>query len=194
MTPLISVLLGFIFLGERLSLWQKISVFFAVCGVFYLIFAYGQVPWLALILAVTFGLYGLLRKVARIDALIGLTVETLLLAPVACCYLIYLSYTDHAVFLAGTLQYNIFLPLSGVVTAIPLLLFVSAARRLQLTTIGFLQYITPSLHFVLAVVVFLEPFSIDQFISFLLIWLGLIIYSIDAVTKHHQCKMTVAGN
>lgn len=186
MTPLISILLGFAFLGERLSTWQKISVSFAFVGVLYLVFAYGQIPWIALVLASSFGLYGLLRKVARIDSLIGLTVETVLLAPVAGIYLCYLSYSHHAAFLNGSIADDILLPLAGVVTAVPLLLFVSAARRLQLSTIGFLQYITPTLHFILAVVVFLEPFSIDQFISFLLIWLGLVIYSTDAVVRHRQ--------
>ncbi|MEA3332950.1 MAG: EamA family transporter RarD, partial [Pseudomonadota bacterium] len=159
---------------------------FASSGVLYLIIEYGQVPWIALILAITFALYGLLRKVARIDALIGLTVETLLLAPIAGCYMLYLLYSKQSVFLSGSINYNLLLPLAGVVTAIPLLFFISAARRLQLATIGFLQYITPSLHFVLAVVVFCEPFSQEQFISFLLIWAGLVVYSVDAIWKHRR--------
>ena len=193
-TPLLSVLLGFAFLGERLGSRQKLSVLLAFSGVLYLIFEYGQVPWIALTLAASFGFYGLLRKVARIDALIGLTVETLLLAPFAAGYLLYLAYSGQSAFLTGSLNYNLLLPLSGVITAVPLLFFISAARRLQLATIGFLQYITPSLHFLLAVVVFLEPFSREQFISFLLIWLGLVVYSVDAVCRHrHNRSLTDSG-
>ncbi|MCK5913562.1 MAG: EamA family transporter, partial [Desulfuromusa sp.] len=128
--------------------------------------------------------------VARIDALIGLTVETLLLAPIAGGYLLYLSCSGQAAFLTGSMSYNLLLPLAGVITAIPLLFFISAARRLQLATIGFLQYITPSLHFILAVVVFLEPFSKKQFVSFLLIWLGLAVYSVDAICRHRKDRFT----
>lgn len=191
-TPLLSVLLGFIFLGERLSRWQKLSVMLAFSGVLYLIIEYGQVPWIALILAASFGFYGLLRKVARIDALVGLTVETLLLAPIAAGYLIYLSYSGQSTFLTGSINYNLLLPLSGIITAVPLLLFISAARRLQLATLGFLQYITPSLHFVLAVLVFYEPFSQEQFVSFSLIWAGLVVYSVDAIWKHRHERVLLS--
>ena len=191
-TPLLSVLLGFVFLRERLGLLQKLSVLLAFAGVLYLIIEYGRIPWIALTLAISFGLYGLLRKVAKIDALIGLTVETLLLAPVAATYIVYLSYSGQATFLSGLTSYNLLLPLSGVVTAIPLLFFVAAARRLQLATIGFLQYLTPSLHFVLAVIVFSEPFFTTQLVSFLLIWAGLVVYSIDAILKHRQFKLLLS--
>ncbi len=136
-----------------------------------------------MVLATTFGLYGLLRKLAKVDAMIGLTVETLLLSPFALGYILYLANLQQGNFLAGTLRLDILLPLSGVVTAVPLLLFVGAARRLRLSTIGFLQYITPSLHFILAVGLYGEPFSQGHFISFLFIWAGLGIYSGDAVWK-----------
>ena len=185
-TPLLSVAFGFIFLGERLSRWQQLSCLFAASGVLYLILGYGQVPWIAFLLATSFGLYGLLRKVAKVDALIGLTVETLLLAPFATGYLVYLSKVGQPAFLSGSTSYNLLLPLAGVVTAIPLLFFIAAAQRLRLATIGFMQYLTPSLHFVLAVVAFSEPFSRDQLISFLLIWIGLAIYSADILREHKQ--------
>ena len=184
--PLLSALLGYAFLGERLSSWQYLSFLSAFAGVLYMIIGYGQVPWISLLLATSFGLYGLLRKVAKIDALIGLTVETLLLAPVAVGYLVYLSITGEALFLSGSTSYNLLLPLAGVITAVPLLLFIVAARRLKLTTLGFMQYITPSLHFVLAVLVFCEPFSRDQLISFVLIWIGLAIYSFDVMRGRVQ--------
>ncbi|NOQ50982.1 MAG: EamA family transporter RarD [Desulfuromonadaceae bacterium] len=182
-TPLLSVLLGFVFLRERLTRWQQLSVLLALLGVLNLTFQHGRFPWIALILATTFGLYGLLRKLAKVDAMIGLTVETLLLGPIALGYILYLANLQQGNFLAGTLRLDILLPLSGVVTAVPLLLFVGAARRLQLSTIGFLQYITPSLHFILAVGLYGEPFSQGHFISFLFIWAGLGIYSGDAFWK-----------
>ncbi|SHI89216.1 chloramphenicol-sensitive protein RarD [Malonomonas rubra DSM 5091] len=180
-TPLISVLLGFIFLRERLNRWQTLSLLLATAGVFNLTFQHGQIPWLALIMAFSFGCYGLLRKLARVDATVGLTVETSLLAPIALCYIIFLGNGLQGHFLSGEIRLDILLPLSGVVTAIPLLLFVAAARRLQLTTIGFLQYITPSLHFLLAIGVYREPFSSSQLTSFLFIWAGLAVYSANAI-------------
>ncbi len=182
-TPLLSVLLGFAFLRERLNRWQLFSVLLALIGVLNLAFHHSQFPWIALMLATSFGLYGLLRKVARVEAMIGLTVETLLLAPIALGYLIYLAMQQESSFLVGTLQLDLLLPLSGVVTAVPLLLFVAAARRLRLATTGFLQYITPSLHFILAVWLYNEPFSQGHLVSFLFIWTGLGIYSSDALWK-----------
>jgi len=185
-TPLISVLLGCIFLRERLNRWQLCSVLLALAGVLILATHHSRFPWIALVLAITFGLYGLLRKVARVEAMIGLTVETLLLGPIAFGYIIYLTIQHQSAFLAGSLQLDLLLPLSGVVTAVPLLLFVAAARRLQLATIGFLQYLTPSLHFILAVVIYNEPFSQGHLVSFLFIWTGLGIYSGDALWKNRE--------
>lgn len=182
-TPLISILLGFLFLRERLNRWQLLSVLLALAGVLNLTFHHGQVPWIALVLATSFGLYGLLRKVAKVEALIGLTVETLLLGPFALAYLVYLATGQNGAFLTGSLRLDLLLPLSGVVTAIPLLLFVAAARRLQLATIGFLQYITPSLHFALAVGLYNETFTRGHLLSFVCIWIGLGVYSGNALWK-----------
>lgn len=181
MTPLFSVLLGFVFLRERLSRWQQVSVLCAFGGVLNLAVYQGTFPWLALILAISFGLYGLLRKLARVDAMIGLSVETLLLMPLALGYLVYLATQQQGAFLAGSFRLDLLLPLSGVVTAIPLLCFVGAARRLRLTTIGFLQYLTPSLHFILAVGLYSEAFSASHLVSFLFIWVGLGVFSCDAI-------------
>jgi chloramphenicol-sensitive protein RarD len=183
-TPLLSVLFGFIFLRERLNRWQLFSVLLALLGVLNLTFHHAKFPWVALVIATSFGLYGLLRKVARVEAMIGLTVETLLLGPLALGYLVYLSIHQEGAFLAGTLRLDLLLPLSGVLTAIPLLFFVAAARRLQLATIGFLQYITPSLHFMLAVGIYNESFTKGHLASFLFIWAGLAIYSGDALWKN----------
>lgn len=183
MTPLISVLLGFFFLQERLNRWQLLSVLLAIIGVLNLTLLHGSIPWLALIIGATFGLYGLLRKLARVDATIGLTVETMLLAPIALGYIIFLGNTHQGHFMSGTVRLDILLPISGIITALPLLLFVAAARRLQLATIGFLQYITPSLHFLLAIWLYHEPFSHNQLISFLFIWTALGIFSVNAILK-----------
>jgi len=187
-TPLISVLLGCVFLRERLSRWQLLSVLLAMTGVLNLTLHHGRFPWIALVLATSFGLYGLLRKVVRVEAMVGLTVETLLLGPIALGYLVYLASQQQGAFLAGELRLDLLLPLSGVVTAIPLLLFVGAARRLQLATIGFLQYITPSLHFMLAVGLYHEPFTQGHLFSFLCIWAGLGIYSSDALWKNRATR------
>jgi len=184
MTPLISVLLGYLFLRERLSLWQQISVLSAAIGVLNLTFHQGQFPWISLVLASSFGLYGLLRKMAKVDAMTGLTIETALLAPISAGYLIFLGAHHQATFISGSLQLNLLLPLSGVVTAIPLLFFVGAAKRLRLATIGFLQYITPSLHFVIAVGLYGEPFTSNHLVSFLFIWFGLGVYSGDTIWKN----------
>ncbi len=182
-TPLISVLLGCVFLRERLNRWQLISVLLAMIGVLNLALHHGSFPWISLVLASSFGLYGLLRKVVRVEAMVGLAVETLLLGPLSLGYLIYLATQQQNAFLAGTLRLDLLLPLSGVVTAVPLLLFVGAARRLQLTTIGFLQYITPSLHFILAIWLYNESFTQGHLLSFLFIWAGLGVYSGDALWK-----------
>lgn len=179
-TPFVSVLLGMIFLKEQLRRLQLISLLLAAGGVIILTICYGSFPWTALILAVTFGSYGLLRKIVKTDALAGLTVETLLLAPAACGYLLVLGWQGKGVFLHTDLRTNLLLMSAGVVTAVPLLLFAAAARRLRLATIGFLQYITPTLHFLLAVLVYNEFFTTSHLTGFLLIWSGLLCYSWDA--------------
>jgi len=178
--PLVSVLLGFVFLGERLERAQWISLVLAVTGVVYLAVSYGSMPWISLLLAASFGLYGLIRKSLHVEPLVGLTVETLLLAPIALIYLILLHDRGTGVFLATSTRLDLLIPMSGVITAIPLLLFAAAAKRLRLATVGFLQYITPTLHFLLAVTVYGERFTHTHLISFLFIWSGLALYSLHA--------------
>ncbi|MEI6207517.1 MAG: EamA family transporter RarD [Desulfuromonadales bacterium] len=179
-TPFVSVLLGFLFLKERLRRMQLFGMLLATCGVLLLTVQYGHIPWAALTLALTFGSYGLLRKIVEVDALIGLTVETFLVAPVALGYLIFVSSNGTGAFPISGITVNSLLMLAGVVTAVPLLLFATAARRLKLATIGFLQYITPTLHFLLAVLVYGESFTLSNLSSFILIWSGLCFYSVDA--------------
>jgi chloramphenicol-sensitive protein RarD len=178
--PLVSVLLGFIFLGERLERAQWVSIALAAGGVIYLAASYGSVPWISLILAASFGLYGLIRKALHVEPLVGLTVETLLLAPFALGYLIMLNQRGTGIFLANSTRLDLLIPMAGIVTAIPLLLFAAATKRLRLATVGFLQYITPTMHFLLAVAVFGETFTHTHLISFIFIWCGLAIYSLHA--------------
>lgn len=179
-TPFVSVLLGFLFFQERLRRLQLISLLLAAVGVLLLTIQYGRIPWVAITLAITFGSYGLIRKIVTVDSLTGLTVETLLLGPVALGYLVFVSWQGNGAFTVQVTQSNSLLALAGVATAVPLLLFASAARRLRLATIGFLQYITPTLHFLLAVLLYKEPFTPAHMFSFLFIWGGLCCYSYDA--------------
>jgi len=179
-TPLVNVLLGMAFLGERLRPLQLVSLLLAVAGVGLLTARVGTVPWISLVLAASFGLYGLLRKTARVEALAGLLVETLLSGPLALGYLAWLGWQGSGAFPAAADKGALLLPLAGILTATPLVLFASATRKLKLSTIGFLQYMTPSLQFALAVLAYHEPFTRTHLTTFILIWSGLSLYSFDA--------------
>lgn len=184
--PLVNVLLGFFILRERLRAWQWVSVALATAGVSYLTIDYGSLPVVALALAGSFGLYGLLRKIVRVDALIGLTVETTLLLPLAIGYLAYLVANGRCTFGTTSRTTDVLLGLCGVVTAVPLLWFTNAARRLRLATLGFLQYIAPTLQFLLAVALYREKFTRVHMVAFGTIWAALAIYSADAVTQKRK--------
>ncbi|RII29182.1 MAG: EamA family transporter RarD [Geobacter sp.] len=190
MNPLVNVFLGFALLGERLRRWQTVSLVLAASGVLIMSLRVGQIPWIALLLAVTFGLYGLLRKTAVVDSLVGLSIETFLAAPAALAFLCWLGMAGKGAFLAGSLHDDLILPLAGVVTAVPLLWFTAAARRLRLATMGFLQYITPSIQFILAVWAFGEKFTPTHLIAFSCIWGGLALYSWSALVSSRR----IAGN
>ena len=176
--PLVSVALGAIFLGERLRPLQAVPVVIACAGVGWRVWQLGSLPWIPLFLAGTFGLYGLLRKRAPVDAVSGLFVETLLVAPLALAWLAWLHHHGSLAFGGGGLT-DWLLPLTGVITAVPLMMFAVGARRLPLATVGFLQYIAPSLNFLVAVLLFREPFDTTQLVGFGLIWLALAVYSAD---------------
>jgi chloramphenicol-sensitive protein RarD len=178
--PLVNVLLGFVFLRERLRPVQTVSVLLAAAAVTYMAAGAGNFPAVALFLAGTFGAYGLLRKIAPVEALVGLTVETGLLTPLALGYLVVQLARGEAMFGGQSTALNILLPLAGVVTATPLLWFAQAARRLRLATMGFLQYLAPTGHFLLAVLAFGEPFTAQHLITFGCIWTALALYSVDA--------------
>lgn len=184
--PLVNVLLGMLFLGERLRRAQGVAALLAAVGVVYLTVQYGVFPWISLTLAVTFGLYGLIRKVVAESALIGLSVETLLLGLPALGYLLYLEITGGGSFFHRGLQTDLFLAGSALVTALPLLLFTIGARRMTLAALGFLQYLAPTCMFLLGVLVYHEPFSRAQLVTFILIWTALGIYSADSVRVYRQ--------
>jgi chloramphenicol-sensitive protein RarD len=181
--PLISVLLGVVLLGERLPPLMKAAALLAAAGVAWLAIGLGQLPWISLALAFSFGLYGLLRKVAPVGALIGLAVETLLLAPLAAGYLAWAEAQGRAVFLSGGWGLDVLLLLAGPITAIPLLCFAAAARRLPLSTIGFLQYLAPTLQFLLAVTVYGEPFDRARAGAFVCIWVAVALFALETVRR-----------
>lgn len=179
--PLVSVLLGMLVLGERLTRLQGLAVLLAAIGVANLAFGADQFPWVALVLAFTFGIYGLIRKTVRIESVEGLFVETTLMLPLASGYLLYVAVAGTGTFAGGDLRTDGLLFLAGIVTAAPLIWFTSAARRLKLSTIGFFQYIAPSGHFLLAVFAFGESFTRAHLITFLCIWAALAIFTLESV-------------
>jgi chloramphenicol-sensitive protein RarD len=179
--PLVNVLLGVLVLRERLNLWQGLAVALATIGVLNLTLQLGSFPWVSLTLAASFGIYGLIRKTIRLNSIEGLFVETALVAPLALGYLIYLGVTDTGALGAGDGATDILLMLSGVITALPLLAFASAVRRLKYTTVGFFQYIAPTGHFMLAVFVYGEVFTGAHLITFGLIWTALAIFTADSL-------------
>ncbi len=190
--PLLSVLLGLLFLREQLRPWQWIAIGVAAVGVIYLTLGYGAFPWIALSLALTFGIYGLLRKTASLESLEGLALETTLMAIPALAYLVYLELTGNPSFGHAGATTTLLLALSGVVTALPLLLFAHAARRVTLATVGILQYITPTGQFLLGVLIYREPFNPARLIGFGVIWTALLIYSLEGVLQARRRRQSRA--
>ena len=184
--PLVNVVLGMVFLKERLRTPQIVAVVLATAGVLYLTLYYGQFPWIAMALAVSFGLYGLIRKVAPVGSLVGLTVETLLLSVPALIYLYHLDRLGQGSIFRVSFKLDLMLMGCSAVTALPLLFFTLGARRLYLSTMGLLQYIAPSCMFLLAVFLFREPFASAQVVTFVLIWTALAIYSTDSVRYYRH--------
>lgn len=177
--PLLSVLMGVIFLRERLRPMQWLPIGLAAAGVLYLTFAYGALPWIALTLAFSFGLYGLIKKVAPLGSLYGLTLETGILFLPALVYLVYAEAAGTAAFLHTGAGSALLLIGAGAVTTIPLLMFASAAQRIPLSLVGILQYIAPTLQFLLGVLVYHEPFDRAHFIGFSIVWAALIIFGVE---------------
>ena len=177
-TPLVSVLLGRLVLGEALARLQWLAVALAALGVGYMLAGLGKLPWVSLVLAATFGSYGLARKTTAVAAAPGLFVETLLLAPLAIGFLLWLG--EAGTFARVSLRWDLLLAAAGLVTALPLILFAQAARRLRLASVGLFQYITPTCQMLLAVFAFGEAFTRGHAITFGCIWLALALYSFSA--------------
>lgn len=180
--PLFNVVLAVLVLKERLRLLQWLAVGVAALGVLWLALLAGHLPWIGLTIAVSWGSYGLLRKTTAIDALGGLTLETVLLFPVALGYLLYLSFTPQGMFAGGGPSLHALLLAAGPLTAIPLLAFSAGARRIPLSLLGILQYVSPSLQLGIGVFVFHEPLPSAKLLGFGLIWLAVALYSLEGLS------------
>lgn len=175
-TPLVNVLLAVVVLKERLSMGQKLAFSFAGAGVLWLTIAFGQLPWVALSLAASFGAYGLLRKITAVDSISGLAIESLILFPLMLGFLIWWQVTGVSHLTPAAPQTSFLLILGGLVTAIPLILFAYGAQRIPLATVGLLQYVGPTIQFLCGWLIFDEAFGGDRAVGFGLIWLGCAIY------------------
>ena len=179
-SPLLVILLGAVFLRERLNIWQVVAVGFAALGVLNFIWNFGSLPWIALSLAFTFSFYGLFRKMIPVKPLVGLLMETTLLTPLAVVLIAFWEIDGTGHF--GTTWMTDFLLFGGgVVTSLPLLWFINAGKSLRYSTIGFIQYLTPSIQLLIGVYLYHEPFTPTHSITFGLIWAGLVIFSINSL-------------
>lgn len=181
LVPLVNVANGRLLLGEHLRRAQWIAIALATLGVGWLVWQYGRPPWIALALTATWGGYGLMRKKSPLGAMTGLTVETLLLAPLAVGFLLWRQHTGEGALGHVAPLKQVLVVSAGVITAVPLVMFAYAARRIRLSTLGLLQYITPTVQLMLGVLVYREPFPHERLIGFAFIWAGLTIYSVDSI-------------
>jgi chloramphenicol-sensitive protein RarD len=188
--PLINVLMGYLFLSERLRKRQGLAVVLALSGVLIQLISFGSVPYIALCLAVSFATYGLLHKKTHIESIPGLLVESLILLPFAIFYWIFMEPSDSSNMMNNDTYTNLMLLSAGIVTTLPLLCFTGAAKRLQYSTLGFIQYIGPSLMFILAVQFYGETLGLKEYITFGFIWLALLVFSWDSL--RHQLKNKIA--
>lgn len=186
--PLISVLLGIFFLKEKLSRAQQVAFLLAATGVIILTVSYGKFPWLAFTLAVTFAVYGLIKKQIKLDALRGLTIETLFIAPFAVIYYIWLFTKGNAVFLSSDIKTDILLILTGAATALPLIMYAKGVQRIPLYMAGFLQYIAPTMMLFLGVIIYKETFGKIDLLSFAFIWSALLLFTISKLIEVMKMK------
>ena len=184
--PLFSVALGVVFLGERLRKMQKFAVMLAFCGVIGQLIALGSLPVISLALAGTFGIYGLLRKKMHLDSFVGLLIESSMMLPLALTYWLLFVDSNTANMFANSMNLNMLLIATGIVTTAPLLCFTAAAKRLTLATLGFFQYIGPSIMFVLATFYYHETLQTGKLYTFAAIWLALVIYSFDSLQARKE--------
>jgi chloramphenicol-sensitive protein RarD len=175
--PLLSIGLGMLVLRERLNFWQWVALVIAATGVLILTFHYGKIPWIALTLAISFGLYGLVKKMANIESTIGLTLETMLLAPFAFGYLLWLQQNGSGAFGNSPFWVSMLLAGAGVITALPLLWFARAAQTVPLSMVGFIQYLTPTIMLLFGLFLYHEIFTVAHLVSFGFIWCALVLFS-----------------
>lgn len=183
--PILNIVLGGIVLKEKLSNLQKIAVCTAAIGVLFLILSIGYFPWIALVLALSFALYSFVRKIAPVDPVLGLAQEATLLVPISLGYLYYLELQGKSAF-GHTLYDSVMLVMCGVVTLVPLLLFLFSLKKIKLSTVGILQFITPTTTFFLAVFYYGEPFDMSKLVTFVMIWISVILYVSDLRRKNQK--------
>lgn len=184
--PLVSVLLGMLFLHEQLRPLQWCALGIAATGIAFQLVYYAHIPWIALTLAFSFGFYGLTRKRLGLHAVGGLALETMILSPAALAWLVWLAHSGKMQFFHAGAGISLLLMMAGIVTSFPLLCFAAAVRRLSLTAAGMFQYIAPSLSLIIAVIVYHEPFGIDRRITFTCIWIALAIFTAETLYHHHR--------
>jgi chloramphenicol-sensitive protein RarD len=190
--PLVNVLFGVVFLQERLRLVQWIAIGLAAAGVLYLTILYGSLPWIALVLALSFGSYGLVKKKGLLGSVHGLALETAILTPLAIAYLMYVQRSGEGALLHDGLRSDLLLLGTGAVTTIPLLFFASAVQRIPLSLLGVLQYIAPTMQFLLGVLLYREPFTPAQFVGFAMVWAALIVLGIEGFLVHRRGLVSAA--
>ncbi len=190
--PLVSVLLGVFFLKEKLSKALKGAFLLATTGVMILTVSYGEFPWVAFSLAVTFAIYGLVKKQIQLDALRGLTIETLFITPLAIGYYVYMYYQGNVVFLHNDLKTDLLLVFTGIATALPLVMFAKGAQKIPLYMIGFLQYIAPTMMLFLGVIIYGETFEIIDLISFIFIWSALVVFTVSKIIQTRKIKRSLS--
>jgi len=181
--PLVSVLLGVLVLRERLRLWQIVAVLCAFGGVVYMTVGTGGLPWISLALAFSFGTYGLLRKTVPMQSIPGTFVESLLIAPIVIGYLLFETVRGNGAFGSADAPTHLLLVGAGVVTALPIIWFANGARRIPLSLVGFLQYVAPTCQLLMGVFLYGESFTLTHLISFGLIWLGIIVFTLSTFLK-----------
>jgi chloramphenicol-sensitive protein RarD len=190
--PLLSVLMGVIFFRERLRSWQWVPVVLAAIGVVYLTIVFGSLPWIALTLAFSFALYAVVKKIAPLTSLYGLMLETSILLLPATAYLVYSDTVGSGVFLHAGIMSDLLLIGAGLTTTIPLLMFSSATQRIPLSLIGILQYISPTLQFLLGVFIYKESFSFTQFIGYSIVWIALILFGLEGYSVYRSQSVAAA--
>jgi len=186
--PLLNVAIGMAFFAERMRRLQWVAIAMAALGVGYQIVTFGALPWIALLLASSFAVYGAIRKRLPVDSITGLWLETLILLPIMLTFMLGFAGSDTSNMLQNTWSLNLLLIAAGIVTTVPLLCFTAAAQRIRYSTLGFFQYIGPTLMFILAVAVYGEPLAFDKLVTFVVIWSALALYSVDSVIHQQRLR------